>query len=50
MGVKLGVFNTVIYGKIVGCSFKSFMQCIYIDIPQDIDVICGETKLAAKPP
>ena len=28
LGVKLGVFNTAIYGKIVRCSFNSFEQCI----------------------
>ena len=27
MWIKLGVFNTAIYGKIVRCSFKSFEQC-----------------------
>ena len=27
MGVKLGVFNTAIYEKLVRGSFKSFEQC-----------------------
>ena len=29
MGIKLGAFNTAIYGKIVWCSFNSFEQCRY---------------------
>ena len=32
IGVKLGVFNIVIYGKTVRCSFNSFEQCIYMHI------------------
>ena len=29
MGVKFGLFNTAIYGKIVLCSFKPFEQYIF---------------------
>ena len=32
MGVKFGVLNTAIYGKIVRCSFKSFEQYTFAKI------------------
>ena len=32
MGVNSGVLNTAINGKIVWCSFKSFEQCMPVEI------------------